>query len=418
MVRWRETCLKKLIQKEKEAINDQEISMHKSNGILLLTDIFHGMGGSERNITQLLEGINKNKYRLYVARFASAHLAENMKDKDVAIMNLNGAGIYTISGLRNLALLKRFVSEKEISLILTYHESSDFYGLALSFICNIPVISSRRDMSFKTKTHHRLAYRLGGKYFNSVIAVSNAVRQEVIKRRWFREGKTFTIYNGINTANYENAHDGITLRKELGIHPKYPVVGMVANIRKIKGYHYFLEASSIIHRYNRNVQFLIIGNDWTEPGFTIAELKRYAEKTGVSQNLHFLGGREDVADLISLFDVAVLASLSEGFSNVILEYMASSRPIVATEVGGNPEIVVHGETGLLVPPADAQALADAILSILEDEEAALRYGAAAKKRVEDKFGLGKMIREYEDLFERVISTELSQKHSLFKKGWL
>jgi glycosyltransferase involved in cell wall biosynthesis len=299
------------------------------------------------------------------------------------------------------------VSEKKISLILTYHESSDFYGLALSIICNIPVISSRRDMSFKTQPHHTLAYRLGGRYFDSVIAVSNAVKEEVVKRRWFHEERILTIYNGINTANYGNAHDGAASKRRLGIHPESPVVGMVANVRKIKGYHYFLHASSIIHRCNRNVQFLIIGNDWTQPGFTISELKRYGEEIGVSQNLHFLGGREDVADLISLFDVAVLASLSEGFSNVILEYMASSKPVVATEVGGNPEIVVHGETGLLVPPADAQALANAILSILKDKEAALRFGMAGRRRVEGKFELGIMIGKYEDLFERIILRELS-----------
>jgi len=381
--------------------------MYQRKGILILTDTFHGMGGSERNITQLLGGIDKNKFSLYVARLASGKLAENMKYRDFPIMDLNGAGIYTISGLRNLVFLKRFMSEKKISLILTYHESSDFYGLALSIICNIPVISSRRDMSFKTQPHHRLAYRLGGRYFDSVIAVSNAVKEEVVKRRWFPEERMLTIYNGINTANYGNAHDGAALKRRLGIHPESPVVGMVANVRKIKGYHYFLHAAGIIHKYNRNVQFLIIGNDWTQPGFTITELKRYGEEIGVSQNLHFLGGREDVADLISLFDVAVLASLSEGFSNVILEYMASSKPVVATEVGGNPELVVHDETGLLVPPADAHALADAILSILEDKETALRFGIAGRKRVEDKFELGKMIREYEDLFERVILRGLS-----------
>jgi glycosyltransferase involved in cell wall biosynthesis len=381
--------------------------MYKSKGILLLTDIFHGMGGSERNITQLHEGIDKNKFRLYVARFAPIKLAADMKDKDFPIMDLNGAGIYTISGLRNLIFLKRFVSEKKISLIVTYHESSDFYGLALSIICDIPVISSRRDMGFKTRPHHRLAYRLGGRYFDSMVAVSNAVKQEVVRRRWFPEERIFTIYNGINTGNYGNAHNGTALKRRLEIDPESPVVGMVANLRKIKGYHYFLDASSIIHRYNRNVQFLIIGNDWTQPGFTITELKRYGEEIGVSQNLHFLGEREDVADLISLFDVAVLASLSEGFSNVILEYMASSKPVVATEVGGNPEIVVHGETGLLVPPADAHALANAILSILKDKETALRFGIAGRKRVEDKFELGEMLRQYEDLFERVISTELS-----------
>jgi len=381
--------------------------MSNRKRILLLTDVFHGMGGSERNITQLVGGINKNKFELYVARFAPVNPVENMREKDFSIMDLNGAGIYTVSGLRNLIFLKRFVNEKKISLILTYHESSDFYGLALSIICNIPAISSRRDMGFKTKPHHRLAYRLGGRYFDAMIAVSNAVKQEVVKRRWLPEERIFTIYNGINTANYGNGYDGTALKKKLGIHPESPVVGMVANIRKIKGYHYFLQASRIIHRYNHNVQFLMIGHDWIESGFTIPELKRYGEKIGISKNLHFLGGREDVADLISIFDVAVLASLSEGFSNVILEYMALSKPVVATEVGGNPEIVVHGETGLLVPPADVHPLANAILSILKDKEAALRFGIAGRKRIEDKFELGKMIRQYEDLFEKVILRELS-----------
>jgi len=381
--------------------------MHKRKGILLLTDIFHGMGGSERNITQLVGGIDKDKFSLYVARFTSANLPEYKKDHGFPILGLNGAGIYTISGLKNLAFLRKFVSEKEISLIVTYHESSDFYGLTLSVLCGIPVISSRRDMSFKTKAHHRLAYRLGGRCFDAVIAVSDAVKQEMVRRRWFPEERIHTIYNAINTANYGNGRDGGALKRRLGIHPESPVVGMVANVRKIKGYPYFLQASSMIHRYNRNVQFLMIGNDYTQSGFTISELKRYGEKLGIPQNLHFLGEREDIADLISIFDVAVLASLSEGFSNVILEYMASSKPVVATKVGGNSEIVVHGETGMLVPPADAHALANAILYILKDREAGLRFGIAGRKRVEDKFELGKMIRQYEDLFERAMAREPS-----------
>lgn len=384
-------------------MGDQDISMYKRKGILLLTDTFHGVGGSERNIAQLLGGINKDKFKLYITCFASVKPAKIMKDKDFPIINLNGAGIYTISGLKNLIFLKRFVSEKKISLIVTYHEGSDFYGLALSVICNIPVISSRRDMSFKTKSHHRLAYRLGGRYFDSVITVSNAVKHEVVKRCWFPEERIRTIYNAINTADYGKAQDGIALKSSLGIQPESPVVGMVANIRNIKGYPYFLQAASIIHRYNPNAQFLMIGYDMKKSSFTIAGLKRYGEEMGISKNLHFLGGREDVADLISIFDVAVLASLSEGFSNVILEYMAAAKPVVATEVGGNPEIVVHGETGLLVPPADASALASAILSILEDKEMALRFSTAGRKRIEERFSLNIMLRNYEDQFEQVIN---------------
>src|SRR5512135_2570273 len=134
--------------------------MDDKKGILLLTDIFGGMGGSERNIHQLLTGMDKNRFELYVACLISVRLPENVKDPDISIIHLNGEGSYTARGLKNLAFLKRLVHEKKISLILTYHESSDFYGLALSRLCRIPVISSRRDMSFKTTRRHRLAYRV------------------------------------------------------------------------------------------------------------------------------------------------------------------------------------------------------------------------------------------------------------------
>ena len=126
-------------------------SVDKRKGILLLTDIFGGMGGSERNISQLLAGIDRDKFELYVACLISVKLPESVRDPSAPIIDLNGDGIYTIGGLRNLAFLRRLIHEKKISLIVTYHESSDFYGLVLSRFCRIPVISSRRDMSFNTR---------------------------------------------------------------------------------------------------------------------------------------------------------------------------------------------------------------------------------------------------------------------------
>jgi glycosyltransferase involved in cell wall biosynthesis len=380
------------------------MSTDQKKGILVITDVFGGMGGSERNISQLLVGIDKDKFDLIIARLISVILSENPKDQSDPIIDLHGDGIYTIAGIRNLIFLKKLVREKNISLIVTYHESSDFYGLALSHICHIPVISSRRDMSFKTRRHHRLAYRLVGRYFDSVIAVSDAVKKEVVRRRWFSEKRIVTIYNAINVNEYGKTKDGHALRGKIGIDPNHPIVGVVANIRKIKGHQYFVQAASIIHKRNPDIEFLVVGYDMIKDGYSIAELKQYAEQMGISRQLHFIGGRRDIADVISLFDVAVLTSLSEGFSNVILEYMASSKPVVVTNVGGNPEIVVHGETGLLVPPADSDALASAILSILEDKEVALRFGRAGRKRVEERFSLDIMLKNYENLFEGVINS--------------
>ena len=222
-------------------------------------------------------------------------------------------------------------------------------SLHLQYSCHL----QQEGHGFQNKTTIRLAYRLAGRYFDSVIAVSNAVKTRSGKRVGFPR-KEFEPFTMQSTPPIIETDMTAALKKRLGIHPESPVVGMVANVREIKGHSYLLQAASIIHRSNPNAQFLMVGYDMKKSAFTIAGLKRQGEEMGIYQNLHFLGGREDVADLISIFDVAVLASLSEGFSNVILEYMASSKPVVATEVGGNPEIVVHGETGLLVPPADGR----------------------------------------------------------------
>jgi len=374
----------------------------KGKKILFITDIFSTMAGSERNITQLMTNIDQKRFQITVACFISGKLAQDMRDQGFPVFDLKRGGVHTINGLKNLAFLRKLVYENDISLLVTYHESSDFYGLALSKICNIPVISSRRDMGYKADFRHRIAYRLFGKFFNAVLTVSRSVKDEVVRRKWFPTNKVFTIYNGVNVREYIDKNNIEILKGSIGIEKKHPVVGVVAGLRKIKGIRYFIEAASIISRRNADVEFLIIGPDWGEPGCTKEELEFLAKQLKVSNNIRFLGTRSDIPDLITIFDVAVVASLSEGFSNAILEYMASSKPVVATNVGGNPEAVVHGETGFLVPPGDASALANAIGAILEDKQMATRFGRAGRKCVEEKFSLEKMIKNYENLFEQIL----------------
>jgi glycosyltransferase involved in cell wall biosynthesis len=131
------------------------------------------------------------------------------------------------------------------------------------------------------------------------------------------------------------------------------------------------------------------------------DMKLVAKRMNIADKIHFLGGRKDIADLISIFDVAVISSLSEGFSNVLLEYMASAKPAVATDVGGNKEAVVDGETGLLVPSENSHKLAEAIKVFLDNGDIALTYGLAGRKRVEKEFTLKRMIEKYESIFEDI-----------------
>jgi glycosyltransferase involved in cell wall biosynthesis len=139
--------------------------------------------------------------------------------------------------------------------------------------------------------------------------------------------------------------------------------------------------------------------DGPEAG-SLAALSR---QLGLQEAVRFLGTRSDIPQLLSLLDVVALPSLEEGFPNVVLEAMAAGKPVVATRVGGTPEAVIHRETGLLVPPKDPRALADAILEVLDDPQRANAMGQAGRERVRKAFDLSRMVQEIEALYEELIA---------------
>jgi glycosyltransferase involved in cell wall biosynthesis len=373
---------------------------HKKR-ILIITDVFKKIGGSERNIIQLLHGIDQTKFEAYVACYYSGELALAMRAEGFRIYGLRRGGIYSVEGVRNIIFLYQLIQKEKMDLLLTYHEGSDFLGFVLSRLCGLPIISNRRDMGYKTRLPHRIAYKFFGRYFDGVITVSDAVRNEVIKRGWFKDGKVWSIHNGINVEENNNHINRESIKRSIGIEANRSVVGLIANIKKIKGIRYFLRAASLICARKSGIEFVIIGHDLNETGNSMDDMKLLAQEMNIADRIHFLGGRKDIADLISIFDVAVISSLSEGFSNVLLEYMACGKPVVATDVGGNREAVIDGETGLLVPSENSHKLAEAINVFLDHEDMALRYGLAGRKRVEEQFTLKTMIRKYENIFEEI-----------------
>jgi glycosyltransferase involved in cell wall biosynthesis len=373
-------------------------------GILFLTDVFRIMAGSERNIVNLLRGMDRNQFKIILACFLSGPLCEAMQKEGYEIEWLRQTKIYSWDGLKKIFYLIRFIKKKNISLIVTYHESSDIFGLILSKISKVPIISNRRDMGFNMDWKHKIFYKLFGRHFDCTIAVCNAVREEILRKKWFRQDEIRIIHNGVDTGIFKQLEDRSGVRKEIGIDDSDLVVGAVANLRKIKGIRFFIEAASIICRRVKKVKFIVIGADMNEPGSTIKDLEQLAENLQVKDHISFLGRRDDANELMQIVDVGVLPSLSEGFSNVILEFMSCGKPVVATDVGGNREAVAHGETGFLVAPADSSGLAEAVLRLIENEETRKQFGAAGRWRAEGCFGLGEMINEYQKAFLSVISS--------------
>ena len=133
-----------------------------------------------------------------------------------------------------------------------------------------------------------------------------------------------------------------------------------------------------------------------------AELKEQVQRLGLDKRVHFLGLRQDIPRILALLDVFVLPSLSEGLSMAILEAMIAGKPVVATQVGGNPELVLHGETGFLVPPQDSEALAASLAALLTNRQQADQFAERGKRRAEGQFSLGTMVRAYQTLYDECL----------------
>ena len=203
--------------------------------------------------------------------------------------------------------------------------------------------------------------------------------------------KVHTIVNGIDLKRYA-AHEPD--RKALGFAVEDRVVGVVARLAPVKDHATLLQAFHIVAARLPRTKLLIIGDGPERPA-----LESMVENLGLREVVHFLGARHDVPKLMANLDVAVLSSKEEGLPLCVLEAMAGGKPVVATRVGGIPSVVLHGETGMLVPPGDPAALSSALVSILSDADHAKQLGQNGRKLIERRFDLQNSLEGYYLLYK-------------------
>ena len=199
------------------------------------------------------------------------------------------------------------------------------------------------------------------------------------------------IYNGVDTRMYCPGELGGAIRTELGISEKTFVIGIVGRLDPIKNHPTLFRAFAEVRKFDPEVRLLIVGD-----GPERAHLEHLA-----GEGIIFLGNRLDIPEILQALDVFVLPSLNEGISNTILEAMAVEIPIVATRVGGNPELMEDGVTGILVPPGESEAIASALLTYLQNPNIRYTHGKCGRKRVIQLFSIEQMVKSYETVYKRV-----------------
>jgi len=365
------------------------------------------IGGTERQFMVLERGLDRSRYDVRVAC---------LKKEGPFLADLEHDGVpvseHRIGALyhpRTFALQARFAAmlrRDRVEILHTYGFYPNIFAITPACAARVPVIvASIRDIGDIWTPLQRRIQKTACRMAHSV-----AVNAEAVRRRLIAEGydpqRITVIENGVDLKRFTGGPGTGRLHRELGVDAGTPLIGVVSRLNPDKGLSYLLRAAAALGASWPAARFVLFGDG---PGR--AALEAEAAELGVANRVAFLGFRTDVAELLPELTVSVLPSLSEAMSNVVLESMASERPVVATRVGGLPEVMEDGVHGCLVPPADAAALARALAMLLEDPEQARVMGRAGREHISRHFSQERMIERTQGLYERLLKTGSDRVHA-------
>lgn len=374
-------------------------------GLIKVLHIIGGgeFGGAERHIINLAGALNQQMVEVTVCCLFS--------DPFVGIANQAGINAFNIT-MRNrmdwsvVGKLALMIRNNNFNIVHTHGVRANLLGRLAARLANRkPVVTTvhsllERDYpGFLRRQANRFTEWATRGLTDQFIAVSQGLKAKLVSSG-VPDDRITVIYNGIVIEDFSPSTEQGAARAVFGYGANVPLVGIVARLHPVKGHQYFLEAAQIVLEQHPEVRFIVAGDGPQRP-----LLEEMAGQLGIAGQVTFTGFVSEVRSLMADLDLLVISSLWEGFGLTAVEAMALGVPVVSTEAGGLPEVVLHGETGLLVPPANSAALAKSIIWMLEHPEAATEMAQKATRVVGEKFTAQVMARCTEELYRRVVRCE-------------
>lgn len=356
---------------------------------ILHTESSAGWGGQEKRIFRELTGLPRAAFSLQLACPQGSPLAVEAASRGIPVHPLS---FRRSVDLKAILRLRKLMGRHGFQIVHT-HSSLDSWnaGLAARLVKPRPRVVRTRHLGGRVK--NKLVYTL---LADRVVTLSEGMRRYLAESKGVSAGKIVVIPTGIDPGLFAPDGAGGELRPAAGAAPHGPVIGTVSVLRGKKGHRVLLQAAALLRRRFPDLRVLIVGDG---PGRD--DLRRETEVLGLDGTVSFLGFRRDVPRLLETFDLFVFPSLEEALGTAVLEAMAAGKAVVASRVGGIPEVVADGETGLLVPPGDSDALAGAVTRLLENSEVRRRMGERGRLRIEEQFSLDRMLERTEALYHRL-----------------
>ncbi|HEX5086047.1 MAG TPA: glycosyltransferase [Blastocatellia bacterium] len=362
------------------------------------------VGGTERQAVELLKRIDRRRFDLSLAALRlEGPLYQEVEAMFPRAPQFPLTSFYNANAAKQLLRLRDWMIRERVEILHAHDFYAGLLGAAAARLAGVRAIASQRHMRLSDRRAHDWGTRLTHRLASRVLVNSEAIRMRLLAGGRVAPEKIVVIRNGLSEAAERAAFDNesrakrrAALLRELNLDEGAKLIGLVARLQPVKGHRYFIEAASRIAAAEPKAHFLLVGE-----GALRSEIEERASRLGLGARMRLLGARSDAALIAAGFDVAVLASLHEGFPNAVMEAMAAGAPVVATAAGGTPELVIDGATGFLVPPADADALALRILDALRNPELSARMAANGRQRVLSQFSMRRMVESVERLYDEM-----------------
>lgn len=369
--------------------------------------VFHlvdslNVGGTETQAVELALRMPTSAYSITLGcLLAQGPLLERLKGSTVRVEEFHPrGGLDSSGGFYEMLRLAAYLRRERFEVVHCHDLWSNLMGVPAARIARVPaVISSQRDLShldWYRGTKRRVLRKIQG-MSSVLLANATPIRDALVREDGFPPLKLRVIHNGVDISKFQRGgRDRERLFPGAG---SGKLVVLVGNMHSdVKGHPWLIMAAPAVLKEFPETRFIFAGEGEARPTF-----ERQVEALGISTAFRFLGCRTDVPDILASCDIAVLPSKAEGLPNAVLEYMAAGLPTIVSRVGGNPELVQDGVTGLLVPAEDSDALRDALLRLLHDPEMSARIAANGRRMATQDFSFERLVREVDELYSELLA---------------
>lgn len=356
--------------------------------------------GAEGQLCELVKGIDREKFcPIVISLSQGGYWISEIQRLNIQVIEIRRRKHKEFTRLFKLIKILKTIKP---DIVHTYLVSANSYGRVASILTRVPIIiASERSLPEigKDKNMFQICIdKLLALFSHGIICNSKKASDTLIKKYFYDAKKVFIIHNGIGVNGFLKK---INLNREKLLGQK--VVVTIGTLYHVKNHRLFLDMTRTILDMsgNKSMKFLIVGD-----GPLRGELEEYSKALGIEHCVIFTGERNDIPDILQNTDIFVMTSLYEGISNAIIEAMLSGLPVVATDVGGNSELVIDGETGFLCPLNDAKILAKRIFSLINDEDEAKRMGENGRKKILNEFRVDMMVKKTENIYMKLLGQQI------------